>query len=400
MNQIRHITIINQYIGAPSVGMEYRHYYLAKNLQKLGYKVTLVSGSYSHLFSTPPKVKKSFEKEAIDGIEYIWVKVPAYRSSKSLGRIWNMLYFAWKLRFLKKIPPSHIIVSSPSLFPVKYGKKLAKRFGTKFLFEVRDIWPLTLTELSNISANNPLIKFMEYYEKYAYKNADRVISLLPKAEEYFLSKGMEHGKFVYLPNGIEIAEEDNQQYSVEVAQKIPQNKFIIGYTGTVGVANALESFCEAAKMLEDNKEILFVIVGEGQEKENLIAQFGELENLLFIDAIPKKQVQSMLSLFDVCYIGWNDETLYKYGISANKIFDYMYSRKPILHAYSGAGDIVQTAKCGLSVKARDVSSITGAVEKFFNMSEKIRKDMGENGYNYVINHFAYEKLAEKFQKLL
>ena len=187
----KHITIINQYIGSPYHGMEYRHYYLAKNLIEQGYKVTLVSGSYSHLFSSPPQVDQSFTKEVIDGIEYIWVKVPKYKSSKSIGRIWNMLYFTWKLYFLKDITPSHIIVSSPSLFPVRVGKKLAKKFHTQFLFEVRDIWPQTLVELSSLLPSHPLIKFMEYYEKFAYRNADKVISLLPKAKEHFEKQGMQ-----------------------------------------------------------------------------------------------------------------------------------------------------------------------------------------------------------------
>ncbi len=83
----RSIVIVNQYIGSPHHGMEYRHYFLAKNLMALGYQVTLVSGAYSHLFSQLPKTQGKFTHEKIDAIEYIWVKVPKYRSSKSIGRI-------------------------------------------------------------------------------------------------------------------------------------------------------------------------------------------------------------------------------------------------------------------------------------------------------------------------
>jgi hypothetical protein len=191
MTQIKHITIINQYIGSPYHGMEYRHYYLAKNLIKLGYKVTLISGSYSHLFSKPPKVEKNYTKEIIDGIEYIWVKISKYKTSKSIGRIWNMLYFSWKLRFLKDLEPSHIIVSSPSLFPIKVAKRWTKKFKSKLFFEVRDIWPLTLVELSNLNYSHPLIRFMHHYEKFAYKESDKIISLLPNAKEHFIKNGMD-----------------------------------------------------------------------------------------------------------------------------------------------------------------------------------------------------------------
>jgi len=265
----KHVTIINQYIGSPYHGMEYRHYYLAKKLLEQGYKVTLVSGSYSHLFSSPPKVKQSVTKELIDGIEYIWIKIPKYKSSKSIGRIWNMLYFTWKLHFLKDIVPSHIIVSSPSLFPVKVGAKLAKKFHTKFLFEVRDIWPQTLVELSQLSTLHPLIMLMEHYEKFAYRKADKVISLLPKAKEYFEKKGMKKDKFVYLPNGIVIEQQENASLNQEIKEKIPTDKFIIGYSGTIGIANNLDYLLDVAEILNDNDEIHFILLGNGGEKTRL-----------------------------------------------------------------------------------------------------------------------------------
>ncbi len=398
----KHVTIINQYIGAPSVGMEYRHYYLAKNLQKLGYKVTLISGSYSHLFSNPLKIEKSFEKEIIDGIEYIWVKVPKYRSSKSLGRIWNMFYFAWKLHFLKSIPRSHIIVSSPSLFPVKFGKKLAKRFGTKFLFEVRDIWPLTLTELSNISINNPLIKLMEYYEEYAYKNADRLISLLPDAEKYFLSKGLKSAKFEYLPNGIEITEEDGLQDSLEVANALPKGKFIIAYVGTIGIANNLGYLVEAAKALRDIPDIHFVVLGQGGEKEKLIkkSEVYKLQNISFLDPIPKEKVGAFLKEVDVAFISLVPEKLFRFGVSPNKVFEYMYAKKPIVWAIEAGNNLIEEAKCGISAPLNDVDALKASILKLKMMSQKEREKLGQNGYNFVLANHSYKMLAKKLIKVI
>lgn len=398
----KHITIINQYIGSPYHGMEYRHYYLAKNLIEQGYKVTLLSGSYSHLFSSPPQVDKSFTKEVIDGIEYIWVKVPKYKSSKSLGRIWNMLYFAWKLYFLKNIPPSHIIVSSPSLFPVRIGKKLAKKFHTQFLFEVRDIWPQTLVELSSVSPSHPLIKMMEFYEKFAYKNADKVISLLPRAKEHFEKQGMLQDKFVYLPNGIEIEENKNIPLSQEVKEKIPEEKFIIGYSGTIGIANNLDYLLAAAEILKENSEIHFIILGNGGEKQRLQKRVKDnaLTNVTFLEAIPKEEITGFLTLIDVAFISLLPENLFKFGVSPNKVFDYMYAKKPILWAIEAGNNIVEEAKCGLTVPLNDTVSLKNSILKLKDLKNEALKELGQNGYNFVHTHHSYKMLAAKLIKII
>ena len=403
---LRHITIINQYIGAPSIGMEYRHYYLAKNLQKLGYKVTLVSGSYSHLFSTPPKVTKPFEKQIIDGIEYIWMRVPTYRSSKSLGRIWNMLCFAWRLRFLKELSPSHVIVSSPSLFPIKFGKKLAARFGTKFLFEVRDIWPLTLCELSGLSCKHPLTFWMQRFEKFGYQKSDGVISLLPMAKEYYMRLGMPEEKFYYLPNGIEIEDTNVKPRSIPLPEKvlemIPKDKFIVAYTGTVGIANNLGYLIEVAKLLQNEHEIHFIILGNGGEKENLQQNVRELglENVTFIDAVTKEQVHAFLQYVDISFISLLKESLFRFGVSPNKVFDYMYAKKPIIWAIEAGNNLVEEAKCGVSVKLGDAKSLKKSILQLKSMDKEKLRYLGNNGYNFVLKNHSYKMLAQKLIKII
>lgn len=399
---IKSIVIINQYIGSPEHGMEYRHYYLAKNLQKSGYNVTLISSSYSHLFSTPPNVKKPFEKQMIDGIEYIWLKVPTYRSSKSIGRIWNMIYFAWKLRFLKELSPSHIIVSSPSLFPIKYGKKLAQRFGTKLLFEVRDIWPLTLCELSNISCKHPLTLLMRHYEQYGYSKSDGVISLLPNAKKYYLTQGMPAKKFHYLPNGIELNIQKENKLPQELIESIPKDKFIIAYTGTVGIANNLDYLIDVAQLLHTDNEIHFAIVGNGGEKKRLQQRVEELSltNITFIDAIRKELIYHLLQYVDVAFISLLNEPLFRFGVSPNKVFDYMYAKKPIIWAIEAGNNLVEEAKCGVSVPLENPTRLEEAILILKSMDKEKLRILGVNGYNFVVKNHSYKMLAEKLIKII
>jgi len=399
---IKHITIINQYIGSPYHGMEYRHYYLAKNLLQQGYKVTLVSGSYSHLFSEAPQVEENITREIIDGIEYLWVKTPKYRSSKSVGRIWNMLVFAWRLKFIKEISPSHIIVSSPSLFPVKIGRKLADKFKTKFLFEVRDIWPLTLIELSNLSPFHPLVIYMRYYEKFAYRRADKIISLLPTAKKHYESLGMSSEKFVYLPNGIEMDSREDIICSSHIEKQIPKDKFVIAYSGTIGIANNLDYLIDAAYACKNETDIAFVLVGQGGEKERLLQRTKELNlsNIYFLSPIKKNEVLGFLSVVDVAFISLLPEKIFRFGVSPNKIFDYMYAKKPIIWAIEAGNNLVKDAECGISVLLNDTEQLKDAVIKLKNMSSNERMELGENGYNFVTRYHSYKMLSRKLIEIV
>ena len=399
---MKSIIIINQYIGSPYHGMEYRHYYLARNLIKLGYKVTLITGSYSHLFTTLPKTNSQFTKEYIDGIEYIWVRLPKYKTSKSIGRIWNMMCFAWKLRFLKDLEPSHIIVSSPSLFPVKIAYEWTQKFKTKLLFEIRDIWPLTLTEFTSLTYRHPLIRIMYHYEKFGYRHADKIISLLPNAKKYYIDQGMKEDKFVYVPNGIEVDERTKDELPDEVRKKIPKNKFIIAYIGTVGLANNLDYLIDGANALKKYHDIHFIVLGNGGEKNRLEKRVKTLllSNVSFIDAIDKDKVENFLSYVDVAFISLVSENLFKFGVSPNKVFDYMYAKKPIIWAIAAGNDLVKEAQCGESVLLNNIEYLKDSVLKLYAMSETERCKLGENGYNFVLQNNSYQALAKKVIRII
>ena len=389
----KNIWIINEYAGTPEYGMEFRHYYLAKELVKAGYTTTIISASYSHLFQNFPKKKM----ESIDGIEYLWIKIFNYGMSNNKKRVLKWFLFMSKLFFLplKLKKPDIIIMSSIAPFSIFPAYILAKIYRAKLIFEVKDIWPLSLIEIGGFKVSHPLIKLMSFAEKFALKKADIIVSNLQNYGEHINNLGINR-KFKWISNGIDLQEIKNVELlDNTLIKKIPTDKFIVGYTGSIGMANALESFLESAILLEDRKDIVFIIVGKGTEKKSLKEKF-ESDNILFIDAIDKKQIQSMLGYFDVCFLGWNKENLYKYGTSPNKLFDYMYSATPIINAFSGAGDIVKIAQCGITVEAHNTKKIADAIIKLNSLSPVERKNMGINGKHYVIDNFSYSSLARNY----
>lgn len=200
------ILLINHYAGSLGYGMEYRPYYFAREWVRSGHKVTVVGASYSHLRSKQPKVSQAFEEENVDGIRYVWLKAPAYEGN-GFGRIKNMLAFlAGLYRYMDKLAggviPDAVIASSTYPLDIYPARRLAKRYRAKLVFEVHDLWPLSPMELGNMPPYHPFIMVMQAAENYAYRHADKVVSLLPKAKEHMVSHGMAEEKFVYIPNGI------------------------------------------------------------------------------------------------------------------------------------------------------------------------------------------------------
>ncbi len=391
---------INQYSSTPETAMGGRHYYIAQELAKKGHRVYVIAGSYSHLLRHPKQFDHKYLVEEIaPNFSFVWVNLPPYSEAHSAQRMINWFKFAWLLRGVAMVIPDQpdvILYSSPS--PIGYlgARYLANCFKVPFVFEVRDIWPLTLMELGGYSSKHPFVRLLQWIEDRAYHKSDFVFSNLFNAVEHMQTRGMPREKFHWIPNGISLPEVMNKELlSRDVLSQIPKNKFIVGYTGTIGVANAIDDLIVAARILAREVDIHFVLVGSGKEKADLVQKVKDLRlhNITFIDPIPKKQIQSMLSEFDVCYIGWQKNTLYRFGIAPNKLPEYLYAGKPIIHAFSGKGDIVEQACAGLIIEAENPQAIADAVMQLYNLSPGQRKELGCNGQNYVLNYLDYEMIG-------
>ena len=245
MSKSKSIWIINQYTSTPETAQGGRHYYFAKSLARLGYSVHLIGASYTHFLKEPIYVADDFKIEEVqENFSFVWVKVAQYPEAHSKKRIANWFTFAWKLSKLQDaLPkPDVILYSSPSLVGYLGAEKLAKKLNVPLAFEVRDIWPLTLCELGGYSTSHPFIKLLQWIEKRAYKNSDFVISNLKNSYEHMQSLGMNTSKFTWIPNGFLKEEVENAEpLEARTIEQLPKDKFVIGYAGTFGVANALDS---------------------------------------------------------------------------------------------------------------------------------------------------------------
>ncbi len=400
------ILLINHYAGSSKLGMEYRPYSFAKEWIKNGHKVTIVASSYAHVRVEQPKVNNKISKELNDSIEYNWLKTPSYKGN-GIGRLFNIFSFIsclWlkSYFFVKENNPDIVIASSTYPLDIYPAHRIAKLSGAKLVYEVHDLWPLTLIELGNMSKYNPLIILFQIAENFAYKKSDKIISLLPKSKAHMQQHGLKPDKFVYVPNGINSEDWKNKisppnSYKEKIDELKLQNKFLIGYAGAHGVANALDSFIKAAAYIREFP-IHLLLIGKGPDRDKLIelAKSNNFNNVSFMEAVTKKEVSSILLLMDVLYIGFLNLPIYRFGISPNKLLDYMMAGKPIIQSVGSGNDLVTEVGCGFTVEPENCESIAKAMIKLYRMPQEERQKMGKAGHEYVLKNHEYKVLAEKF----
>jgi glycosyltransferase involved in cell wall biosynthesis len=396
------IWVINQFAGTPTSGWGERHYYLAQAWLAAGYRVSIISGSYNHLFSQLPAAPRTYNLEPTDGRLFCWVKTPRYRGQSPL-RFWSMWVFAWRVLFVPVEAlgrPDHIIISSMPIFPVLSAFLLKKRWKAKHLFfEIRDLWPLTLMHLGGFSRWHPVVMVLAWFERFGYRRADKVVSLLPNAHHHINAITGNPAKFAYIPNGLSTNLLADEPLDPDVLAVIPQNKFVVGYTGTFGLANALEYLAEAAALLQQHPQICFVLVGDGYLKDQLAAQAQTLNNLVLVRKIRKNQVQAMLRHFDVCFVGRNGSPLFDHGVSANKYFDYMLAGKPILAANNLIKDPVELSGGGVIVAPDSAEAIAQGVLSLYQMPAPARIALGQKGREYVTKYHDMNYLSSLYLNL-
>lgn len=402
------ILYVDHYVGSLSMGMEFRPYYLAREWQKLGHSVRLVGADYSHLRIKQPEVVKDFAVQEMDGEEFQWIKTVRYDGNGSKRAI-SIFQFVIKLwlaagRIASEYKPDVVISSSTYPLDAYACSRIAKKAKAKYIHEAHDMWPATLTEMGGMSEKHPFIKVIAKAEKYAYRKPDKVVSVLPATLQHMLDCGLRSpNMFSYIPNGI-VPEDWDEPEELSAEHQVGfdklKGKFIVGYLGGHALTNALYTFIDAAAELRDDPDIVFVLVGKGVEKQKLMdwVEKEGLTNVVFFPPVKKKQVPITLGKMDALYIGAAACPLYRYGISMNKLYDYMMAGKPIIYGISAANNEVDEAQCGMTIEPESPQDLVKAVRRLKEMTPVERNEFGYRGKSWVLENRKYETLAKQFLK--
>lgn len=396
------ILIISQYAGSPTLGMVIRNYNWAREFLQLGHDCTIIAASYSHYRHTNIDINSScYERKLIDGATYYWVKTAHYNGDSYLGRILGMLSFHYRLqKVLKYLEKDFdiVVASSPQPFQIFQAKYFSAKCSAKLVYDIRDLWPLTLRKIGKFSKYNPFIMALQVAENFALKHADLVTAVPQNSKKYLISKGMAPSKFLAIGNGYSLTENQNEaqlESSIQAHLISLKRKgyHLIGYCGALGLTNALHIAIESIAQAE-NRNIHLALVGSGNKEKDLIQlakQLGLEHRVHFYGSINSSQIPSFLSYMDATYIGTLKSSLFKYGASPTKVNDYMAAAKPIIYSVGDPRNPVEQSGCGVSCNAEDILEIARAMDALFNLpkSELIAK--GKLGLEWMLQNQTVDK---------
>ncbi|KAB7889883.1 glycosyltransferase family 4 protein [Poseidonibacter ostreae] len=397
MESEKTICIINHYAFPYGYGFHTRQHTIAKILKNLGHNVTIISSSFNHLKIKAVDIENIYKEEIHDDIKYIWIKTKEYQGN-GLARIKNLFEFSKKLNKIYKklnITPDIVWVSSPQPFSIYNGIKMKDYFKCKFVYEERDIWPLTLQMLNGINKYNPLVLIFRYLQLQAYKKSDIIVSPLDNLKEFVEKSGFPNKKVEYLPQPF--VEFEIEEFDIN----LPKDKFIVGYLGSIGDSNSVFNLVKAANLLKKRNDIYFVMVGDGPQLDELkeFSKNNDLTNIEFLGKLEKKKAMYFLSQCSILYKGNPDIELYKYGIGSVKLVEYLWFNKPIINATNIKNDLVSLSNTGLVIESEDSNKLKNSIKKLADDKELYQKYLN-NGKKFVEEKFTEKWIQEKLYKIM
>jgi glycosyltransferase involved in cell wall biosynthesis len=400
------ILLIHQYFLEENEHGGSRWNEISKVWTEKGHSVTVISGMvHANGSEKRPQYKGKYFVKNNHGAVSVWrTHVSESYNKNFIGRLWGYFSFMvssfWAGTFYTKDKFDFIVVTSPPLFVGLTGVLISKIKRIPLLFEIRDLWPESAID-TGILKNKLIINLALLVENIIYKNADLINVLTPAFREKLIQKKrVKPKKIIYIPNAADftLSESIALNFNKDTFRESLgwQEKFVVLYVGAHGVANALDQLLNAAKLLEDTN-LLMVLVGEGMEKPKLKERAKEmtLNNVVFLDPVPKKEVFKYILSCDVGTSVLQRNDTFK-TVYSNKTFDYMSCKKPILMAIDGVSrKLVEDAKAGVYVEPENAADFNKKI-RYFMLNPDDLTTQGQNGYNYAKENFDRNILAERY----
>jgi glycosyltransferase involved in cell wall biosynthesis len=396
--------IINQYAVTPQEPGGTRHYNLSRELVQRGHEVTIVTSSVNYITRSDTHLdgRESWKQAIIDGVRFVWLCSPEYRDN-GIARLWNMIAFARNvahtLRCAQLNAPDVILGSSPPIFAAFAAARMATSLKLPFILEVRDIWPQSLVELGNFTPGHPFIRILERMEKYLYTTANLIISPLPSVRSHIEEKCGRNKAVVWIPNGVDCKA---IPFCPPVAHADP---FTIMFAGAHNLANDLDPVLDAAALLQQDDwlgKIRFRFVGDGPQKPKLLQRALQLDlrNVSFENQVAKSAIYSVLQESDAFILSTRNTALYRFGVSPNKLHDYMAAGRPTIVAMTASNNPVLLANAGIVVPPENAKAIADAAKTLWALPLQTRVEMGNRARNYIQEHQDFANLAIRLEHAL
>jgi glycosyltransferase involved in cell wall biosynthesis len=403
-----HILVVHQYfLGKKDAGGS-RWNQFAKYWAQAGHKITILAGTVHYATGRKlPKYKGRFivREQEQENVQVLRCHVSESYNKSFAGRFWAYLSFAFStvwagLFYVGKCDV--IICTSPPLSVGLTGWILSRFKRAPMVFEVRDLWPESAID-TGVITNRWLIKMSYWLERKSYRSANWINVLTPAFEKALVDKKkVKPQRISVIPNGADLDIFKPGQRDNWVREKYTLgDRLVVTYVGAHGVANHLIQILETAKLLKDDPSVVFMLVGDGMEKPMLKEKAAQwrLDNVVFVDSVPKDVIVDYVAASDVCTAVLKKVDTFK-TVYPNKVFDYMSGARPIIIAIDGAArELIEKAGAGLYVEPEDPKQFAQAVLRF-KEDPDFRKDCAQSGLKFVSEHFARSALAVKYMGIL
>jgi len=351
------------------------------------------------------KVWRLVAREQCDGVDVVRTWLLPFPNRRTYERMLNYSSFCVSAAstglFLSR--PDVVIATSPQLLVALSGCWLARCKRVPFVFEVRDLWPESLAAVGAGKKNSILHRSLSKIAGFLYRQCDRIVVVTPAFEDHLVKYWrMPREKISVVENGVE-----TQQFAPQSATELRrelgvQEKFVVSYIGTMGMAHGLETILDAAAQLQHRSaEIVFLMVGEGAEKDRItaLARQRGLNNVLFIDQQAREQVPAYISASDVCLVPLRKNELFK-TVIPTKMLEFMSCARPVILGVDGqARGIVEEARAGLAIEPENSAALANAI-CYLAANREIAREMGWGGREHIVRKFSRRHTAEKYVRML
>ena len=319
---------------------------------------------------------------------------------KTIGHI--SFWLSSRLFSSKHLSDLNVVIgTSPTFFAAMAARGFARSRNIPFVMEIRDLWPGIFVDLGIIT-NKLIVRLLEAWELWLYREAQLIITVTESFRENIIRRGIDKEKVHVVPNGADVEFWAPSDPSPDLSYKLGlDDKFIVLYIGAHGISQALDSILDSAKLLHKNKDIVFLLVGDGSDKEKLIekAKQENVNNVIFHDPVPKKQVKDYYTLANVCLVPLRNIELFSTFIPS-KLFEILAMEKPIVASLTGEAEIILKKSGGAIVTSpEDSQAVANAILDLRDHPEKV-KIMGQKGRKFVINNYSRESLAKDYLSIL
>ncbi len=394
------IWVFNHYASTPDQPTT-GAYFLLKALADKGSDVTVFASGFNYYRRRELRLgAHPFTRAERDGnLTFQWIRTTP-TSGRALSRMVNMLtytFVALMVALFKRGKPDIVVGVCPHPFAAFAAWLISVLRGGKFVYEIRDIWPESLTEGKLISPDHPFAKFMGALQKFLYRRAYKILSVLPAVDTYLREIGIDDKKFVWIPNGVNINPAELHEPKTNDA-----SVFTAMYIGGHSKYHAIDDLLDAANILQEKgvDDVRFVLIGDGSEKTRLMqrARAMNLKHLEFRDAVPRTDIPKVVDEASCFVICSRSMPIHRYGISPNKLCDAMLAGKPIIMALPAANDLVTQTGAGFSIAPQQPQLLAESILKMRAVPAAERAEMGRRGRQYAIANFDAGNLADKFLK--